>query len=378
MRIPAISLIALAIGMVLDPSLVLAQPKSEFKLGFAELARQIPDIVGEPLENEHYNPENEDSIQQTSRGLMVWRKADNWTAFTDGARTWVNGPFGIQERWNGQRFKWEVDSSSEVSLSTGGAARADSLLANSLIVSWYGNPHTGLMGVLGQFAGDDLAVRLQRQADAYASFTNKKILPAYELIAVVAQGSPGTDGLWRKREGYDVIDSMLEQARAHGFRLILDVQVGHSRVEDELEYLRPYLEQPDVYLALDPEFDMWPGQTPGQQIGHMVSAEVNYAIGFLEKIVQSEALPAKVLIVHQFTLNMLPDKEKTGRSPVVELVLDMDGFGAQWLKLDSYRAVMQQPLPFAGIKLFYDQDPDMFSPAEVMKLDPVPSVVIYQ
>ena len=40
---------------------------------------------------------------------MVWRKADNFTAFTDGYRTWVNGPDGLQQRLNSQRFAWEAN-----------------------------------------------------------------------------------------------------------------------------------------------------------------------------------------------------------------------------------------------------------------------------
>src|SRR5439155_10452091 len=39
--------------------------------------------------------------------LLVWRKADNFTAFTDGYRTWVQGPFGLQKRLNTERFAWE-------------------------------------------------------------------------------------------------------------------------------------------------------------------------------------------------------------------------------------------------------------------------------
>ena len=77
-----------------------------FRLGFKALADQIPDVAGVPLENEHYGA-NGDSLQQTSTGLMVWRKADNWTAFTNGSTTWVNGPNGIQSRSNSARFPWE-------------------------------------------------------------------------------------------------------------------------------------------------------------------------------------------------------------------------------------------------------------------------------
>ena len=66
----------------------------------------IPSIVENPLENEH-SVANGDSLQKTTAGLLVWRKADNWTAFTDGARTWINGPEGLQVRSNDARFDWE-------------------------------------------------------------------------------------------------------------------------------------------------------------------------------------------------------------------------------------------------------------------------------
>jgi enterochelin esterase-like enzyme len=82
----------------------------EFKLGFESLAELLPDVVGVPTENEHWGA-NGDSLQQTSSGLMVWRKADNWTAFTNGSRTWINGPAGIQERANDERFDWETPTS---------------------------------------------------------------------------------------------------------------------------------------------------------------------------------------------------------------------------------------------------------------------------
>jgi len=79
----------------------------QFVLGFATLHGLIPGIVGQCLENEHHNPANGDGLQQTTNGLLVWRKADNFTAFTNGSQSWVNGPFGIQTRLNSQRFFWE-------------------------------------------------------------------------------------------------------------------------------------------------------------------------------------------------------------------------------------------------------------------------------
>jgi hypothetical protein len=83
------------------------QAAASFNLGFKALAAQIPDVVGQPLEDEHWGA-NGDSLQQTTTGLMVWRKADNWTAFTNGSTTWIAGPFGVQSRANGDRFPWET------------------------------------------------------------------------------------------------------------------------------------------------------------------------------------------------------------------------------------------------------------------------------
>ncbi|MHB8991623.1 MAG: LamG domain-containing protein [Chloroflexota bacterium] len=95
------------IGLLPVPA-ALAQSAPEFKLGFKSLADQIPAVAGQPLENERWG-DNGDSLQRTTTGLMVWRKADNWTAFTDGSVTWINGPRGVQSRYNHQRFEWERD-----------------------------------------------------------------------------------------------------------------------------------------------------------------------------------------------------------------------------------------------------------------------------
>jgi hypothetical protein len=80
-----------------------------FVLGFALLRELVgPERVGGCLEDERHDPENGDGLQRTTGGLLVWRKADNVTAFTDGHRSWVNGPFGLQTRLNTERFAWEA------------------------------------------------------------------------------------------------------------------------------------------------------------------------------------------------------------------------------------------------------------------------------
>ncbi|HLZ28272.1 MAG TPA: DUF4232 domain-containing protein [Chloroflexota bacterium] len=80
-----------------------------FALGFAVLHDLVPDVVGGCIEDEHHDPLSGDALQQTSNGLLVWRKLDNWTAFTNGSETWVNGPLSLQQRRNDQRFWWEAN-----------------------------------------------------------------------------------------------------------------------------------------------------------------------------------------------------------------------------------------------------------------------------
>ena len=79
-----------------------------FQLGFSTLHDLIPDVVGDCLDNEQHNPATGITQQSTTNGQLTWRKADNWTGFTDGQRTWINGPEGLQQRPNGEQFPWEA------------------------------------------------------------------------------------------------------------------------------------------------------------------------------------------------------------------------------------------------------------------------------
>jgi hypothetical protein len=78
----------------------------QFTLGFKVLHDMDAGDVGDCLDNQAYAP-NGDAQQHTTKGLMAWRKADNWTAFTDGYHTWINGPQGLQQRLNTDHFQWE-------------------------------------------------------------------------------------------------------------------------------------------------------------------------------------------------------------------------------------------------------------------------------
>lgn len=81
-------------------------PACTFEQGFKDLHDQIPDVVGDCIMNAQPQPTG-DVQQRTKNGLLAWRKADNWTAFTNGAMTWINGPFGAQSRPNDELLGWE-------------------------------------------------------------------------------------------------------------------------------------------------------------------------------------------------------------------------------------------------------------------------------
>jgi Carboxypeptidase regulatory-like domain len=79
-----------------------------FSLGFAALRHLIPHRVGRCLASARYDPRLGEVLQDTTGGVLIWRKADNWTGFTDGSRTWVLGPHGLQQRLSTQRLSWET------------------------------------------------------------------------------------------------------------------------------------------------------------------------------------------------------------------------------------------------------------------------------
>jgi hypothetical protein len=240
------------------------------------------------------------------------------------------------------------------------------------------------MGILGELPPEQMLERLDREVEAWsAADPSTPVRPALHMIAVMATGHPGPDGKHRLRLPHAAIEQVLSWAERRGAIVFLDIQPGHSTVEAELRHLLPYLEHPDVHLALDPEWRMQGKAVPGTRIGTMRAAEVNHAIDALARLVDEHDLPPKVLVVHRFTRAMLPDAENVREDPRVQVVLHMDGWGPPSTKIDSYRSwVARAPIPFKGFKLFYKNDrrngSRMMTPAEVLALSPVPLYIQYQ
>jgi len=255
-----------------------------------------------------------------------------------------------------------------------------SLLPTSRVVTYYGNPLSKRMGILGALPVDEMLSRLQAEARAWRKADPATtVRPGLELVATVASDKPGEDGRYRTRMPDELIERVIGWASRRGWLTILDVQVGRSSVRAEVERLAPYLRRPGVHLAIDPEFQMRRGLKPGKRIGSSDAEDVNVAIILLAGIVEKYRVPPKLLLVHRFTDDMLRRRQGVRLDPRVQVVVVMDGYGTPFGKRHIYRReITREPVEYAGIKLFYKNDQPMVSKAEVLKLTPVPRVIIYQ
>ncbi|HVX40597.1 MAG TPA: hypothetical protein VHB25_13590 [Gemmatimonadaceae bacterium] len=264
---------------------------------------------------------------------------------------------------------------------------AGSLLPENRIIAYYGNPHSKKMGVLGEYPPDQMLSMLDKTvAEWRKADPSTPVIPAIHLVTVVAQGSPGADGGWRRRENPQTIEQAYQWAKSRKGLLFLDIQAGHSTLQQELPLLLKYLQRPDVHLGIDPEFYMHykrEGVRPSAKVGQMMASDVNYVIQTLDKLVTENHLPPKILIVHRFRQDMVPDAENIRPTSHVQVVMDMDGWGPPWLKFDSYHDyIVNHPVEFTGFKLFYHNDTKsgepILTPFEVLRLAPKPLYIQYQ
>lgn len=256
-----------------------------------------------------------------------------------------------------------------------------SIFRNCQVVAFYGYPSIPGLGVLGHKEPDAMTAQLREQAEAYDATNGPRgVALAYHIIAAVAQGHSTADGTFLERIPHSVIDAYLDAAERHDAIVILDIQMGTSTVDAELQAIAPYLRHPRVHLALDPEWHMPDGVTPGTHIGSMDAAEINRAQEILQAVVDETGLPNKILVIHQFTRGMTTNKPAIASFPGVDLVIDQDGFGYAGAKIGNYDVfVRQDGAPHGGMKIFYTEDfPPLITPAQANALIPQPDLIVYQ
>ncbi len=264
---------------------------------------------------------------------------------------------------------------------------AGAILPSRRIVAFYGNPLSKRMGVLGEYAPDAMLAKLDTVVlDWQRADPETPVQPALQLIAVVAQGSPGRDGMWRARMDSAMIERVYGWARSRHALLFLDIQVGKSTMQRELPRLMPFLSRPDVHLAMDAEFSMHhskEGEPPGKKVGVFDATDINWVSEQLRALVTEKALPPKVLVVHRWLTPMITHADRITLDPRVQIVMDMDGWGPPWMKFESYRDYIDlEPVEFTGFKIFFHNDvkrhDPLLTPAELLWLRPRPLYIQYQ
>ena len=273
-----------------------------------------------------------------------------------------------------QPVKLESPACAQVTGTSGAAKR---LFPDHRVVAYYGVGSTSVLGVLGEGTPPEATERLLEATAAFDGF-GLPTLPAFEFIATVAQANPGEDGAYTFVQPAEEVQPYLEQMRAVDGIVILDLQPGRDSFMEQVRHYEELLMEPDVHLALDPEWSMRPGGVPGRVIGSTDAATVNRVLDYLDDLVVRHGLPQKLLIVHQFQTGMIQDREAITDPPGVAVMFHIDGQGPVGAKYETYGVLSVEPPFFNGFKLFFDEDSRVLTPAEVMAIDPVPLYISYQ
>lgn len=246
------------------------------------------------------------------------------------------------------------------------------------VVAFAGNPRDEGLGALGIGTATSMVAKLRKQAAEYERKT-RPVLPALELITSIAAVAPGATADHVIRTPAATIDRYLRIARAAGALLLLDVQPGLADFPSEVRRLQKWLLEPDVGIALDPEWRVQPGEIPGQVIGSVTAAEVNATSAYVAQLVWHNHLPEKLFVVHQFTEEMVKDPERLVRRPGLAMLFNVDGVGTVPDKVAKYQALTAGKPGFRhGLKLFYKEDEGRMAPQDVMSLLPRPDMVVYE
>jgi len=262
----------------------------------------------------------------------------------------------------------------------GAEDQTDGPLKDHRLVAYYGHPNSTNMGILGEMEPDALMDKLKEQTQAYSNADPERpAIPTIELISTVAKRDPGPNGKHYTRTPPEQIDKYAKLAKENGALLMLDVQLGTDSVLHQVKLLEKWLKLPYVHLAIDTEFHVEEGETPGIDLGQVNGAEVQEAVDYLSNLVEENNLPDKIVLVHQFMDEALTNKEAIQPTENIEVALNYDGWGPASTKMSLYRKfVRNEAVQYGGFKIFYNKDEPVLTPEEVLTLDPNPAIINYQ
>jgi hypothetical protein len=256
------------------------------------------------------------------------------------------------------------------------------LFPEHMMVALYGTPGTGALGVLGEQGLEASIQRARDTAAPYQALVDATVVPAFEIIATVASAAAGPDGDYSAESDVETLRPWVEAAGEAGVYVVLDLQPGRTDFLTQARLYESLLELPHVGLALDPEWRLRPDQVHLTQIGQVGIEEVNQVVTWLADLTRDRALPQKLLVLHQFQVRMIVDRERLDTSrDELAIMVHVDGQGTQPMKQDTWGVLHQDaPAPlYWGWKNFYDEDSPTLTPDQtIAQVHPTPQLVTYQ
>lgn len=250
------------------------------------------------------------------------------------------------------------------------------------MIALYGHPSGGALGVMGEFDPAGAVAHAQELVEQYKQADpSENVMPAFEIIATVASEFPGVDGDFSNEADPEELKPYIDAIVDAGGYVVLDLQPGRARFIDQARRYEELLKNPNVGLALDPEWRIGPDEMPLQRVGSVEAAEVNEVAQWLADLTRENQLPQKAFVLHQFQVQMLRDRDQINTAhPELAFVLHADGHGVPEQKFDTWNVLRQDLGPgwFMAWKNFIDEDTPTFTPEQTWAIDPRPWFVSYQ
>lgn len=274
---------------------------------------------------------------------------------------------------------------------------------NRRLVGFYGNPASPALGAMGQATPQEV-LDVMRDGGVLTGYLESGCFPspcqgtvqAGLLDAFAADGATvvpmfnyiGSVAQPRCRSNLfppEFFQEGIDLAGREGGYVVFDLQPGSEDFLGQVQAYESALRLPHVGIGLDPEWRCAPDQTDFDRIGTVTAAEINRVIDWLADLVNTEALPQKLLVIQQFRFSMIQDRDLIAERPEVQVVIQMDGEGQGNLstKDGTWDALIEGTEDDHwrwGWKNFFVRDhPDgPYSPEVTLDRSPVPVYITYQ
>ena len=217
---------------------------------------------------------------------------------------------------------------------------------------------------------------------------DKGVIPAIDIVVYspschYKNGIPRwypnhVESLLRIYGDTNLVEGVIKPALEKGVFIILDHQLGPKSVTEGMKEIinDGYLIYPNVHIAFDPEWHIYPEEKICNGRGHVGKIDandLNEALVVLEKYLNEINYNGeKIVVIHQFRDYKIPGSSLTmieGKEQIVnpnpkriKIVFDADGVGNQCLKLAEYNGIQHETYyklegVYPGIKYFPDFNP---------------------